>query len=83
MSIFNYSNTKIHMPSTREYRKSSTIDAMTSVESYKYENIKPAAITERLHSAIGELKNNAGTQFDPKLVEAFIKNIDESYLEGM
>lgn len=58
-------------------------DAMTSVESYKYENIKPAAITERLHSAIGELKNNAGTQFDPKLVEVFIKNIDESYLEGM
>jgi putative nucleotidyltransferase with HDIG domain len=58
-------------------------DAITSVESYKYENIKPAAITERLHSAIEELKNNSGTQFDPKLVEAFIKNIDESYLEGM
>lgn len=58
-------------------------DAMTSVESYKYENIKPAAITERLHSAIGELKNNAGTQFDSKLIEVFIKNIDESSLEGM
>src|SRR4030066_2004117 len=28
MSIFNYSNTKIHMPSTREYRKTSTIDVI-------------------------------------------------------
>jgi len=61
-------------------------DAMTSIESYKYtdmisKNIRPSTTTERLHAAIEELRNNAGTQFDPNLVEAFINNVEESHLE--
>jgi len=61
-------------------------DAMTSIESYKYidmisKNIRPSTTTERLHAAIEELRNNAGAQFDPNLVEAFINNVEESHLE--
>ncbi|MCG2708866.1 MAG: GAF domain-containing protein [Thermodesulfovibrionales bacterium] len=60
-------------------------DAMTSRDSYKYvgkmldkAEHSPAAV---FHYAIEELKKNAGTKFDPNLVDIFVNNIDESLLE--
>lgn len=60
-------------------------DAMISRNSYKYvgrpveENISYSA--RGFRSSIEELKNNSGTQFDGELVEIFVSNIDESFLE--
>ncbi|MCX5719002.1 MAG: HD domain-containing protein [Nitrospirae bacterium] len=48
-------------------------DAMTSKNSYK----SPVGFS----AAIDELKQNAGTQFDPELTDLFIKNADQSILE--
>lgn len=44
-------------------------DAMTSATSYK--------IPISFEDALGELKNNAGTQFDPDLVKVFLENINQ------
>jgi HD-GYP domain-containing protein (c-di-GMP phosphodiesterase class II) len=59
-------------------------DAMVSREAHKYTGKLPG-VDERpsvseFDSAIQELKNNAGTQFDPGLVEAFINNITPEHL---
>jgi len=49
-------------------------DAMTSKNSYK----SPVGFS----AAVDELKRNAGTQFDPRLTDLFIKNADPGILEG-
>ncbi len=62
-------------------------DAMVSRDSYKYvgklvdNNIESSVLGFR--NAIEELKRNSGTQFDAELVEVFVKNIDEDFLEEM
>lgn len=62
-------------------------DTMISCDSYKFTDdqtdFEEIPFTERLNSAIDELRNNAGTQFDPKLIELFISSIDEVSLEGL
>jgi len=59
-------------------------DAMTSRDSYKYvgkmlDKAEPSP-SAGFNYAIGELKKNAGTQFDPELIDIFVNNIDESLL---
>ncbi|MBI5205501.1 MAG: HD domain-containing protein [Nitrospirae bacterium] len=60
-------------------------DAMVSRDSYKYvgrpveDNKAPSA--QGFRSAIEELKNNSGTQFDAELVDMFVSNIDEAFVE--
>jgi putative methionine-R-sulfoxide reductase with GAF domain/uncharacterized membrane protein (DUF485 family) len=61
-------------------------DAMVSRDSYKHtgkaidNEIAPSATGYR--SAVMELTNNAGTQFDPELVEIFLNNMGEDLLEA-
>ena len=60
-------------------------NAMTSMDSYKYvgkmlDKVEHSS-TAVFHHAIEELKKNAGTKFDPNLVDIFVNNIDESLLE--
>jgi putative nucleotidyltransferase with HDIG domain len=61
-------------------------DTMVSSDSYRYTegmvNVEEIPFTDRFHSAIEELKNNSGTQFDPKLIEIFVSTIDKLSLEG-
>ncbi len=61
-------------------------DTMVSSDSYRYTegmvNVEEIPFTDRFHSAIEELKINAGTQFDSKLIEIFVSTIDELSLEG-
>lgn len=58
-------------------------DAVVSKDSYKYKMISKEVIPSivGIDGAIEELKRNANTQFDPKLVEVFINNISEDYIE--
>jgi putative nucleotidyltransferase with HDIG domain len=61
-------------------------DAMVSRDSYKHtgravdKEMMPAATGYQ--SAVSELTSNAGTQFDPELVEIFLNNMSEDLLEG-
>ncbi len=52
-----------------------TFDAMTSHRVYR----SPRTLEETLN----ELQNNKGTQFDPQIVEAFIKMIKKAELKGI
>ncbi len=60
-------------------------DAIVSGNSYKklgtvvFQNVEPSAVG--FESAIKELRDNSGTQFDPKLVELFLKNVSEEFAE--
>ncbi|MGQ9569241.1 MAG: HD domain-containing phosphohydrolase [Thermodesulfovibrionales bacterium] len=62
-------------------------DTMVSSDSYKFtealSDVEEIPFSERLNSAIDELRHNAGTQFDPRLIEAFINSIDEFSLESI
>jgi len=59
-------------------------DAMTSRDSYKSVgkmlDKAESSPSAGFHYAVEELKKNAGTQFDPVLVNLFVNNIDESAL---
>lgn len=61
-------------------------DTMINSDSYKFTegltDVEEIPFSERLNTAIDELRNNAGTQFDPRLIELFINSIDELSLEG-
>ncbi|MGB9715804.1 MAG: HD domain-containing phosphohydrolase [Thermodesulfovibrionales bacterium] len=61
-------------------------DTMINSDSYKFTegltDVEEIPFSERLNSAIDELRNNAGTQFDPRLIDVFINSIDETSLEG-
>lgn len=60
-------------------------DAMITRDSYKTtlktisENVKPYICGFK--ESIEDIRKNAGTQFDPKLVEVFINSINESHVE--
>jgi HD-GYP domain-containing protein (c-di-GMP phosphodiesterase class II) len=60
-------------------------DAMVSRDSYRYVGKLIGEGTDAysysFQKALEELKNNAGTQFDPELVEIFVRNISESSIE--
>ncbi len=62
-------------------------DTMVNSDSYKFTealtDVEEIPFSERLSSAIDELKNNAGAQFDPRLIEVFINSIDELSLESI
>jgi HD-GYP domain-containing protein (c-di-GMP phosphodiesterase class II) len=51
-------------------------DAMTSSRPYR-EKAKPQ------HEALKELRRNAGTQFDPEIVEAFVQIVPETMPDEM
>jgi putative nucleotidyltransferase with HDIG domain len=59
-------------------------DAMVSSDSYKKaakllsDDVIPSIV--EFNHAIEELRNNSGTQFDSRMVEAFVNNINEEHL---
>lgn len=61
-------------------------DSMLSKLSYKnvgkvvHQSVRPSIA--KFQDVIEELKTNAGTQFDPELVEIFVNNISEDYAES-
>lgn len=59
-------------------------DAMVSKASYKYVGRlldKTMSSSQGFRHAVEELKNNAGTQFDAELVDIFVRNINESFVQ--